>query len=181
MATAIQKTERTLAEIRLELWQGSDELYQQFLASITEQVELTAEQQETIGNYLSGVVEKRDKLADFIKSLEEEAERLRGREKVMADRRHEFESLAKMFRSSVLTAMQNNPAGIVLRVDGHESSFRVKKNPPRVDVFNEELLPGQFIKYAPVADKTAIKDALDAGQEVPGARIADPSYRLDIR
>lgn len=182
MATkAIEKAERTLADVRQELWEGSEELFQQFLASIAEQAELTPEQQGVVGDYLAGTIEKRDRLAHFILQLDETAAMLREREKRLADRRHEYESLASMFRGSILAHLQNNPAGIVKRVDGMESSFRVKANPPKVEIVSETELPGEFINYVPQPDKRAIKEALESGKEVPGARIGETTYHLDIR
>lgn len=53
-----------------------------------------------------------------------------------------------------------------------------------VDVFEPALLPAQFMRQPepplPAPDKTAIKDALKAGQDVPGARLATTN-RLEIK
>lgn len=40
-----------------------------------------------------------------------------------------------------------------------------------VEVVDESLLDQQFFNYKPTIDKTAIKAAIKAGEEVPGARI----------
>ncbi len=174
--------ERSLATLRQELFTGTNELFQEFFQSIADQLALTPEQAGKVGEYLHGNAEKRDKLSDLIKSLEEEAERLREREKQIATRRHEFESIARMFRESVLVQMQNFGNGqSIKRVDSVESSFRVQKNPPKVEITDEKLLPGQYITYQPVPDKRAIMDDLSAGKDIPGAKIADPTYRLEIR
>lgn len=177
---------RTLADIKNELWLGTNELLSQFGASITDQMELTAEQQEVMGDYLQGTIEKRDRLASCIKAIEEEAERIREREKQLAERRHELEKVASLFRSSILIGLQNwkRPDGsctAITRVDGLESSFRVQKNPAKVEITDESAIPGQFITYKPQIELRTIKDALDRGEEVPGARISDTTYRLVIK
>lgn len=179
--TAIEKPERTTADIRLELFEGVNQEFSDFLSSIAEQDAMTPEQVDEVSKSLAGTVAKRDSLAKLIFALEESATVLREREKRIAVRRQEFEKIANLVRSSVLVCLQNNPAGIVKRVDGLENSFRVHANPPKVEITSEEDLPGQYITYIPQPDKNKIKEALKGGEEVPGARIADTTYRLEIK
>ena len=56
----------------------------------------------------------------------------------------------------------------------------MKKNPPRVEVTDESLIPAEFISYRPVIDKAAIKYAIEEGKEIPGAELVQ-STRLDVR
>jgi hypothetical protein len=65
-------------------------------------------------------------------------------------------------------------------VEGQEFTFAVRKNPPKVEVVDEALIPPEFISYTPVINKAAIKDALEEGKEVPGAELVQ-STRLDVR
>lgn len=51
-------------------------------------------------------------------------------------------------------------------------SFAIQKNPPCVEIFDEALLPKRFlIEQQPKIDKTAIKELLKQGEEVPGAKL----------
>ena len=51
-------------------------------------------------------------------------------------------------------------------------SFAIQKNPPSVEVYDATLIPPQFlIAQMPQIDKTAIKELLKQGEEVPGAKL----------
>ena len=60
----------------------------------------------------------------------------------------------------------------------------IKNNPAAVDVFEPGLVPASFMRTPepppPAPDKTAIKEALKAGQDVPGARLTS-GQRLEIK
>ena len=77
--------------------------------------------------------------------------------------------------------MTNWNGSTIKRRDGIESSFSLRKNPPRVEIYDEKAIPGKFIDYEPKFDKRAIAEALDRGEEVPGARFAQESSSLAIR
>jgi hypothetical protein len=62
---------------------------------------------------------------------------------------------------------------------GNEYSFAVKKNPPRVEIVDEEAIPPEFNDYTPSVNKAAIKSALEDGKEVPGAELVQTT-RLDV-
>lgn len=58
-----------------------------------------------------------------------------------------------------------------------------RKNPARVVLFEESLVPAKFWKKPEVeltVDKKAIKEALEAGENVQGARL-EPSERLQVK
>lgn len=65
-------------------------------------------------------------------------------------------------------------------------SISIANNPPATDVFDPLSLPAEFMRLPepkpPVAapDKTAIKAALQAGEDVPGAKLVH-SQRLVIK
>lgn len=58
-----------------------------------------------------------------------------------------------------------------------------RKNPGRVVLFEEALVPAKFWKapvVEPAIDKKAVKEALDAGEDVQGARL-EQSERLQVK
>ena len=61
----------------------------------------------------------------------------------------------------------------IKKVETPIGTISLKSNPPATDIFDESILPKKFLKekvtYTP--SKTDIKKALQAGEEVPGARL----------
>jgi chromosome segregation ATPase len=59
-----------------------------------------------------------------------------------------------------------------------------RANPPAVEIFEPRLLTDEFMRFPPlpdpVPDKAAIKDALKAGRDVPGAKLTQ-SERLETK
>lgn len=73
------------------------------------------------------------------------------------------------------------------KVEGPYLRISVQANPEAVEVFDEKMVPAFFMRTPepapppePAPDKTAIKAALQAGQDVPGARLVRGS-RLVIK
>jgi Siphovirus Gp157 len=161
----------------LSLREVAFEQFETFFESIIEQSQFTPEQQFALGEQLKASVEKRDKLGNCLVWLEGQADLLREKEKQLADRRHCFEKFSGALRSSLHQQMLDWG---VKKVEGQEFSFTVKKNPLKVQILNEDAIPPEFISYSPVINKSAIKDALEDGKEVPGAELVQ-STRLDIR
>ena len=89
--------------------------------------------------------------------------------------------VAAGLRSYLLDNMQR--AGIE-RIDCPLCTFSIKKNPPAVDVYDALSIPAEYMRQAPppppAIDKAAIKKAIAAGQEVPGARLSQ-AVRLDVK
>jgi hypothetical protein len=66
------------------------------------------------------------------------------------------------------------------KLEGKTSQMSLRNNPPAVEIDNLELLPGPFkiVKQEVIPDKRAIKRAIDSGEEVPGAHLAQPKISL---
>ncbi len=137
--------------------------------------ELEDEQQETALAYLDELaiqeaekadavafaVRKRQAEIDFLKS---EEDRLRGRRKAAEVRLIMFkEYLASIFKRLGLQ-----------RVKGAKSTMFLRRS-SSVEVLDLNQLPSEFVqtKIEYVPRKTQIKDALKAGQAVPGAQIVE--------
>lgn len=167
---------KTLIE-PLSLREVAFEHFEEFFESIIEQSQFTPGQQLALGEQLKGSVEKRDKLGNCLVWLEGQADLLREKEKQLADRRRRLERFSEALRSSVHQQMLDWG---IKKVEGQEFSFTVKKNPPRVEILDQEKIPSEFISYTPTIDKAAIRGALEDGKEVPGAEFVQ-STRLDVR
>jgi hypothetical protein len=98
----------------------------------------------------------------------------------MAARRKAIENRAEGLRRYVLTSMQ--VAG-VQKIECPFFKLAIQNNPPAVDVFEPGLIPAEFMKQEPPPppeiDKAAIKEAIKAGREVPGAKLSQ-GQRLAI-
>ena len=71
----------------------------------------------------------------------------------------------------------------VYRAEAGTFRFSTARSPKSVDIFDESLVPNEFKveKVTVSVSKTTIKNALDLGQEVPGAAFKEGSLRLVLK
>ena len=112
---------------------------------------------------------KLEAVALYIKSLEAEAEAMKAELKKLADRREAKERKAERLRAYISNSMQAL-GDTKLETAKVALSFRKSES---VDVYDPVLLPEEYIKtkVTTAPDKTAIKAAIKAGQEVAGATL----------
>ena len=151
--------------------------FDNFFESIIEQNALSPEQQLSLGDAIKESIQKRDRVGAFLSRIDLEAEALRTEEKRLADRRRQFEKIGDCFREALHAQLTN--WGVV-KVEGQKFSFTIKKNPPAVEITNEEDLDPKYIDYKPQVNKSAVKLDLQNGQEVRGARLTQAT-RLEIK
>jgi hypothetical protein len=124
---------------------------------------------------------KAQNYAFVIRNLEASAEAIKAAEKQMADRRKAIENRARYMAERLKTGMEI--AG-VSKLECPYFAISIQKNPPSVDVFEPALVPAEFMTQPEpppaVPNKAAIKDAIKAGRDVPGAMLAQGT-RLAIK
>lgn len=124
---------------------------------------------------------KAQNVAYAIKNLEATADAIKAAEKEMAERRKRIENRAMHLREYTKTCMEI--AGVT-KIDCPHFGLSIKNNPASVDIFEPSMIPAEFMKQPepppPAPDKTAIKEAIKAGREVPGAMLAQGT-RLEIK
>lgn len=124
---------------------------------------------------------KAQNVAYAVKNLEATAAAIKAAEQEMAERRKATEKRAEQLREYAKTCME--VAGIS-KIECPHFALTIKKNPASVDIFEAALIPSSFMKVPepppPSPDKTAIKAAIQAGMEVPGAQLTQGT-RLDIK
>lgn len=124
---------------------------------------------------------KAQNVAYAIRNLEATAEAIKAAEKQMADRRKSIENRAAHIRNYLQTCME--VAGVT-KIECPHFALKIKKNPPSVDVFEPGLVPAEFMRQSepppPAPDKIAIKEAIKAGREVPGAMLVQDT-KLEIK
>lgn len=147
------------------------------LAELDLDEQTLADTLEAIGGALE---EKATNVAFVARNLEALASSIKDAEAQMSSRRKALERRAASLREYILRCMRD--AG-VQRLEGPYLRLTVRANPAAVDVFDASQLPAEYMRRPepppPAPDKTAIKDALRAGRDVPGARLTQ-SQRLDI-
>jgi hypothetical protein len=119
--------------------------------------------------------------AAVIRNMESLAGQIKDAEKAMSERRKAIESRAASLSAYLLANMAH--AGIQ-KVETPHFAISVKTNPGHVEVYDEAMIPAEFMRQkpppAPEPDKAALKAALQKGIDVQGARFVKGS-RLEIR
>ena len=111
--------------------------------------------------------EKIESIALYIKDLKAEAEALKAEKLAFAERQKVAENKVESLKNYLAYALK----GQAFKSTKAVVSFRKTQ---QVDIFDIYALDGKFLKYAePTADKTAIKEAIKAGQIVKGATLIE--------
>jgi hypothetical protein len=101
--------------------------------------------------------------------------------KDMQERKRVVENKLNRLNEYLLENMQQ--AGIT-SISCPQFDIKLKNNPVKVDIYEAGLLPSEFMRQPelppPQPDKKAIKEAIEAGKEVQGARLIK-TQRLEIK
>lgn len=160
------------------------ELAQQYRADADKLADMELDEQ-TLADTLEGMGGELELKAEnvimFCRNLEVTASAIKDAEAQMASRRKAMESRAASLKRYVLENMKF--AGIQ-KIEGPLFKLSVRENPPSVEIFEPGLIPLEFMTQPepppPAPNKTAIKAAIAAGVEVPGAKI-NRGTRLEIK
>lgn len=135
---------------------------------------------DTLDSLSGDLSVKAENVARLVANLKDTAEAIKAAETRMADRRQAIERRAQSVRDYLMRCMLS--AGIK-KIDGPYVRLAIRDNPPSVDVFDPQQIPANYMRQAapppPSPDKTAIKVALQAGADVPGARLTK-TQRIEI-
>ncbi|KIQ05045.1 hypothetical protein RU07_02270 [Agrobacterium tumefaciens] len=69
----------------------------------------------------------------------------------------------------------------VPRVPLAEATISIGKKAGSVEIIDEALLPKAYVRVSTSPDKTAIKEALQAGKKVRGAKMGEAGEQLSVR
>lgn len=122
--------------------------------------------------YIKESVAKRDRVGKFLETLESTEASIDSEIKRLQDRKKRIERTRESMCSYILMIMSKIG---VTKLEGTLFSFKARKNPVSVVIESEASIPAEFMRQpdppAPKPDKKAIKEALQAGAVVPGARL----------
>lgn len=118
-----------------------------------------------IALYLEGAIEKRDRVAGFLKHLETQAEFAAAEIKRLQDRKRKFENAQKRLKDNIAHVMALTGQK---KLEGKTSTLSLRKNPPRVVIVDEELVPAEFKTRTETwtVDKKRLKAHLEGLDEV---------------
>ena len=147
-----------------------------------EESELTEEQLIALDGYLEELAgqeaDKIDGFAQFCRLQSERISALEAESKRLARRAKSLERGMDYLKSNYLYTMQEHG---LQKLNGNVYAVSIRKTPV-VRIEDEKAIPATFWteKVVRSVSKTAIKDALKQGQEVPGACMVE-SYSLQVR
>lgn len=145
----------------------------------------TACDEQTLADTLEGerwpLELKAQNYAFVIRNLEATAVAIKQAEEQMTARRKAIENRSKMLLQRLKDGMEM--AGVT-KLECPHFAISVQNNPPAVEILDERQIPSEFMRVPepppPAPDKTAIKAAIKAGTDVPGAKLTQ-STRLVIK
>lgn len=119
-----------------------------------------------------------------IRNLEANADAIKTAIEQMGKRYVAIESRADALRERLKTGLEI--AG-VSKLECPHFTITIKKNPPKIEVWDEKQIPAAYMRTPEpppppkaVVDKAAIKAAIDAGTDVPGAKKVQGT-RIEIK
>jgi len=136
VAEAVDGTDLATA---LSLFQIEESLV--LLAESAEADGLTPEIEGALATYLKGAVEKRDRVAEFIRFCEGMAELAKAEVKRLQARQKYFEAAAERVSSMVLRVLDWLGAE---KLEGRTNTLKKRKCPPSVNVIDEQKIPAEY-------------------------------------
>lgn len=141
--------------------------------------------EQTVINTLEGesgaLVEKSENVAFVVRNMEASAAAIKDAEAKMEARRKAIENRAARLKAYLLDAMKF--AG-VQKIESPYFNLVIRKNPARVDIFDTDQIPADYMSDPPpppkVPNRTLIAAAIRDGFEVPGCKLVQ-GERLEIR
>jgi hypothetical protein len=138
---------------------------------------------EVVADTLEGLEgelqEKAVNVAKFMRNMEAMSQAIKEAEAQMARRRKAIEGRVKCLKDYL---KENMEACGISKIESPWFRLAVQKNPAAVDVVDEAALPDEFKEQVVTVkiDKAAIRDALKAGVDVPGAALVQGT-RMVVR
>ena len=145
-------------------------VYEQLYASMTSDEEVTDEQMlAALAEVDESFRTKVENCAKVLSQLEASAESC-GREMTrLSKRKKSCENRARWMKDYVHECMLDMGMN---HVDGDIFRVIIQKNPPSVLIEDESVVPEEYyVTPPPKVSKSAIKEAIDGGAEVPGCRL----------
>ncbi len=123
--------------------------------------------------------DKADGYAKIIRTLTAQADMLKAEAARMKEREKSFRDRAETIRKNLEAAML---ATDKRKIKTAMFTFSIRRNPESVVIDRQDSVPERFLKFKePEIDKTAIKKALKAGENLDGFAHLEQTESLQIR
>lgn len=134
---------------------------------------------DTLEGLQGNLEDKAIAVAQFFKNLEATAVAIKEAEQRMSQRRKAIENRVAAIKDYLKINMES--CGIS-KIESPWFALSIAKNPAAVDILDEDSLPDDFVEIVTMrkVNKTAIKQAIESGADVPGA-VLTRGTRLVIR
>lgn len=156
--------------------------YAAALASLPE----TGLDEQTIADTLEGlqgaVEVKAQNVAAYVLNVDAEAEAIDTAIAKLSERRDALKKRTASLRGYLMFNMKRSGITEIKALDGTFSA-KIKQNPAAVEIVDLPSIPADFQRVIPEKrepDKAKIKEALKAGQDVPGCRLTH-GERLELK
>lgn len=131
---------------------------------------------DTLDGMEQELVRKAENVAVYIKNMEAEAKTLKAEEDKLKARRQAKEGSAKRMREYLMDCMKQ---ANISKIDEPKAVISLRNNPESVEISDETEFIGwasaehdDYLRYkAPEINKTAVKNALKSGAEIPFASL----------
>lgn len=136
---------------------------------------------QTLVDTLEGACDLQDRITNICRAAVEadlQAEVVGQMIKNQTARKKRHEERSERLRSLALWAMQE--AGLT-KIPAADITIAIGKGRTSVVIADDTALPLEFTEFVAKPDKAKIKEALDAGQSVPGAHFSNSAPTLTIR
>lgn len=136
--------------------------------------------QDTLEGLQGEVQEKGKNVAAYFQNLEADVEAMKSAEQRIAQRRKAIENRVRQMKDYLQRNMEESG---ITEISCPEFTVKLGKNPASVEVYEESSLPEKYVvtKTTTQPDKKALKEAIQAGEDVPGARLITDKKRLIVR
>ena len=132
---------------------------------------------DTLDGMEQELVRKAENVAVYIKNMESEAKTLKAEEDKLKARRQAKENAAKRMREYLMGCMKQ---ANISKIDEPRAIISLRNNPESVEISDENDFISwanedhdEYLRYkAPEINKTAVKNALKSGAEIPFAALA---------
>jgi hypothetical protein len=142
--------------------------------------EQRAEFERELGTQLRAAVDKRQRVGEFIRFCDLQGDACKAEIDRLTLRKRHFERVSEQVREYVLRVIE---ATGEKKLEGRTLTFSLRACPPSVQIVDQAAIPADYKRetITVLIDKTAIKKAILAGQEVPGADLQIGSHSLVLK
>lgn len=159
------------------------ELAAEFRATADELADMDLPQEvvtDTLESISGALEQKAQNVAMFVRNLEASAAAIKDAESAMAARREAIENRAEHVKQYLLDNMLR--AGMT-KIECPLFRIAIRNNPESVAIDDEKQVPTDYMREIPASyqpDKALMKQAMQDGYEIPGARLVR-TQRIEIK